>query len=81
MVVIEKKWYVNGYEIIEFFNSINLYIDKEEFRKMFYEYLVLMKVEVFVFLNKDYEVGVKFYDKIEKEVLEMVDMIINVIVK
>lgn len=30
-----EKWYANGDEIIEFLNSINPYIDKEEFRKCF----------------------------------------------
>ena len=42
------------------------HIDKEEFRKMFYEHLALTKAEALAFLNKDYEAGVKLYDKIEK---------------
>ena len=62
-----EKWYANGDEIIEFLNSINPYIDKEEFRKMFYEHLALTKAEALAFLNKDYEAGVKLYDKIEKK--------------
>ena len=78
---IEKKWYANGDEIVAFLTSINPYIDKEEFRKMFYEHLSLTKAEALAFLNKDYEAGVKLYDKIEKEALEMSDMITNAIVK
>lgn len=78
---IEKKWYANGDEIVAFLTSINPYIDKEEFRKMFYEHLALTKAEALAFLNKDYEAGVKLYDKVEKEALEMSDMITNVIVK
>ena len=62
-----EKWYANGDAIIEFLNSINPYIDKEEFRKMFYEHLALTKAEALAFLNKDYEAGVKLYDKIEKK--------------
>ena len=48
---------------------------------MFYEHLALTKAEALAFLNKDYEAGVKLYDKIEKEALEMADMITNAIVK
>ena len=76
-----EKWYANGDEIVAFLTSINPYIDKEEFRKMFYEHLALTKAEALAFLNKDYEAGVKLYDKVEKEALEMSDMITNVIVK
>ena len=48
---------------------------------MFYEHLALTKAEALSFLNKDYEAGVKLYDKIEKEALEMADMITDAIVK
>ncbi|MED0981130.1 acetylglutamate kinase [Bacillus paramycoides] len=78
---IEKKWYINGDEIVEFLNSINPYIEKEEFRKMFYEHLALTKAEALAILNKDYASGVKLYDKIEKEALEMADTITDAIVK
>ncbi len=78
---IEKKWYANGDEIVAFLTSINPYIDKEAFRNMFYEHLALTKAEALAFLNKDYEAGVKLYDKIEKEALEMADMITKAIVQ
>ncbi|PGV60300.1 acetylglutamate kinase [Bacillus cereus] len=78
---IEKKWYANGDEIVEFLTSINPYIEKEEFRKMFYKHLALTKAEALAFLNKDYDASVKLYDKIEKEALEMADMITDAIVK
>ena len=35
---------------------------------MFYEHLALTKAEALAFLNKDYEAGVKLYDKIEKSI-------------
>ena len=62
-----EKWYANGDEIVAFLTSINPYIDKEAFRKMFYEHLALTKAEALAFLNKDYEAGVKLYDKVEKK--------------
>ena len=80
-VAIEKKWYANGDEIVAFLTSINPHIQKEEFTQMFYEHLALTKAEALAFLNKDYEAGVKLYDKVEKEALEMSDMITNAIVK
>ncbi|KFM99684.1 acetylglutamate kinase [Bacillus clarus] len=78
---IEKKWYANGDEIVEFLNSINPYLPKEELKKMFYEHLALTKSEALAILNKDYEAGVKLYDKIEKEAIEMADAITEGIVK
>ena len=67
----EKKWYANADEIVEFLNSINPYIRKEKFRKMFYEHLALTKSEAVSILSKDYHSGVQLYDKIEKEALVM----------
>ena len=63
-----EKWYANGDAIIEFLNSINPYIDKEEFRKMFYEHLALTKAEALAFLNKDYEAGVNFTIKLKRSI-------------
>lgn len=78
---IEKEWYANADEIAKFLNNINPYIDKEELSKVFYEHLALVKAEALAILNKDYEAGVKLYDKIEKEILEIADTITNAIVK
>lgn len=79
--IAEKKWYANGDEIVEFLSSINPYIPKEEFRKMFYEHLALTKSEAVSMLQKDFQSSVHFYDKIEKEALEMADMLTEGIVK
>ncbi|WP_410982819.1 acetylglutamate kinase [Bacillus cereus] len=77
----EKKWYANADEIVEFLSSINPYLSKEEFRKMFYEHLALTKSEAVSILNKDYQSSVQLYDKIEKDALEMADMITDAIIK
>lgn len=78
---IEKKWYANGDEIATFLNKINPYINKEEFRKMFYEHLALVKAAAVTMLSKDYEKGVQVYDKNEKEVLQMSDTITEGIIQ
>ncbi|MGF9967200.1 acetylglutamate kinase [Bacillus rhizoplanae] len=79
--IAEKKWYANGDQIVEFLSSINPYIPKEKFRKMFYEHLALTKAEAVSMLKKDYQSGVQLYDKIEKEALEMADALTAGIVK
>ncbi|MEI4830154.1 acetylglutamate kinase [Bacillus sp. FJAT-53711] len=79
--IAEKKWYANGDEIVEFISSINPYIPKEKFRKMFYEHLALTKAEAVSMLKKDYQSGVQLYDKIEKEALEMADALTAGIVR
>ncbi|PDZ11703.1 acetylglutamate kinase [Bacillus pseudomycoides] len=79
--IAEKKWYANADDIVEFLSSINPYIPKEEFRKMFYEHLALTKSEAVAILSKDYQAGVQLYDKIEKEALEMADALTEGIIK
>lgn len=79
--IAEKKWYANGDEIVEFLSSINPYIPKEAFRKMFYEHLAMTKSEAVSILNKDYQSGVGWYDKIEKEALQMADALTEGIIK
>ncbi|MFD3450187.1 hypothetical protein ACFDTO_37040 [Microbacteriaceae bacterium 4G12] len=71
----EKKWYANGDEIATFLNKINPYINKEAFRKMFYEHLAMTKAEAVAMLSKDYKKSAQLYDKIEKEALQMSDTI------
>ncbi|MDM5187553.1 acetylglutamate kinase [Bacillus sp. DX4.1] len=79
--IAERKWYANADDIVEFLSSINPYIPKEEFRKMFYEHLALTKSEAVSILSKDYQSGVQLYDKIEKEALEMADALTEGIIK
>nr|WP_209971667.1 acetylglutamate kinase [Paenibacillus eucommiae] len=77
----EKRWYSNADEIVEFLSRINPYIPKEEFRKMFYEHLALTKAEAVAILSKDYKESIKLYDSIEKQALEMSDILAHAIIK
>ncbi|WP_335511541.1 LysM peptidoglycan-binding domain-containing protein [Bacillus sp. JJ722] len=78
---IEKKWYANGDEIVQFLSDLNPKLSKEAFRQMFYEHLALTKAEAVAMITKDYKTGIELYDKIEKEALQMADEISDAIVK
>lgn len=78
---IEKDWFQNGDEIVMFWNSINPYLSLDDFRKMFYEHLSLIKQGMVSMFNKDFKTGVEIFDKMETEALEMADMITKAIVK
>ena len=82
MAEIEKKWFHNGDEIATFWSgAINPYLSLEDFRKMFYEHLMLIKQGMVSMFNSDFKVGVEVFDKMETEALKMVDMITSAIVK
>ncbi|MGE7770544.1 hypothetical protein [Viridibacillus arvi] len=76
----EKEWYRNADEITSFLSSINPYINKEEFRKMFYSHLALTKNEAVTMIQKNYKLDIEIFDKIEAEALEMADMISTAII-
>lgn len=78
---IEAKWYRNADEIAEFLNRINPYIDKEAMRKMLYSHLALTKLEAVCMIQKNFELEVQVFDRIEAEALMMADMISDGIFK
>ena len=77
----EKQWYRNADEIAEFLSSINPYLEKKKYRKMFYTHLALTKQEAVYMLQKNYKADIEVFDKIEAQALEMSDMIAGGIVK
>ncbi|MGZ9584379.1 acetylglutamate kinase [Paenibacillus marinisediminis] len=78
---IEKKWYANADEIVQFLGSIMPYLDQEQFKKMFYNHLALTKSEAVSMLKKDYKTSIKLYDQIEMEALMMAEMLSDAIIK
>ncbi|MFS0691110.1 acetylglutamate kinase [Sporosarcina sp. 179-K 8C2 HS] len=72
---LEANWYRNADEIAEFLNRINPYIDREAFRKMMYSHLALLKLEVVCMIQRNFELEVQVFDRIEAEALMMADMI------
>ncbi|MFE0508185.1 acetylglutamate kinase [Peribacillus butanolivorans] len=77
----ERSWYANGEEIAEFLNTINPFISKKGFKKMFFEHLSLTTSEAVLILQGDYQSSIAVFDKIEAEALQMADTITAGIVK
>jgi hypothetical protein len=78
---IERDWYRNADEIVEFLSSANPYISKEELKSMFYEHLALTKLEAVCMIIENFELEVEVYDRIESAALEMSDMISDAIIR
>ena len=77
----EKEWYANADKIVDFLGSINPYIDKNEFRNMFYNHLKLTEEEAVERLNKEYQKDIETYDRIEEQALDMADLMSEAIIK
>ncbi len=70
----EKRWYANADEIADFLSRINPYWSKDDWKSMLYKHLAQTKSEAVAMLNKDYTESINLYDEIEKQGLEMADM-------
>lgn len=70
----EKRWYANADEIAAFLGSINPYWSEQQWRTMLYEHLALTKAEAVNMLTGKYEDGITVFDQIEKQALEMADV-------
>lgn len=70
----ERDWYANADEIAVFLGNINPYWSEESWKAMMHRHLELIKAEAVYILTKNYEEGIAVYDEIEKQTLEMADM-------
>lgn len=77
----EKRWYANADEIAAFLASINPYWSREAWNSMLDEHLRLTKTEAVLWLNKDYEKAINDLDDIEKQALDMADMMTEGIIR
>lgn len=77
----EKRWYANADEIAAFLGGINPYWSAEQWRNMLYEHLALTKSEAVNILTGKYAEGITVFDKIEKQALEMADVMIHGIIR
>lgn len=78
---IEKKWYANSDEIAAFLGSINPYWSEEAWKRMYRTHLGLVKSEAVNLLTKNYSAEPSVYDELERQALEMADMMIKGIIK
>lgn len=77
----EKQWYTNANEIAAFLAQINPYWSEQEWRRLLHMHLAMTKQEAVDYLNHDYAASVSTFDNIEREALEMADVMTNGIVK
>jgi len=78
---IERQWHRNADEIAMFLSSISPFIDKEDFRKVFYKHLSLIKQQILYIINYKFQADVSVFDKMVTEGLEMADMLSGAIRK
>lgn len=76
----EKRWYANADEIAAFLASINPYWSQDDWKSMLYEHLALTKTEAVDMLSRNYSDGISTFDEIERQALEMADVMTNGIV-
>jgi hypothetical protein len=77
----EKRWYANADEIAVLLGGINPYWSQEVWKMMLHRHLSLVKAEAVNMLTKNYEAGITVYDEIERQSLEMADLMSEGIVK
>lgn len=77
----EKQWYANADEIANFLGSINPYWSQEDWKMMMHQHLVLVKAEAVDMITQNFEAGIQVYDEIERQALEMADVMAEGIIK
>ncbi len=77
----EKQWYDNARDIAAFLASINPYWSRQEWEKMLFDHLALVKNEAVFMLTKEYQKGIDLYDEMERQAMMMADTMTEGIVK
>ncbi|HEX2938247.1 MAG TPA: LysM peptidoglycan-binding domain-containing protein [Ruminiclostridium sp.] len=77
----ERRWYSNADEIADFLAAINPFWSAEEWRSMLHEHLKMTKDEAVDFLTQEFENSITQFDDIEKEALEMADVMSNGVIR
>lgn len=77
----ERIWYANADAIAAFLGNINPYWSQENWKKMLYHHLALVKAEAVYMLTSRFENSVAVYDEIEIQALGMADVMSQGIIK
>jgi len=80
VALLQRKWLQNANQIAELLSDINNQSERE-WRNMMQEHLRLVYNEAVNYLTGNYAAGVAVYDEIEKQTLEMADMMARGIFK
>lgn len=76
-----RDWYNNAAEIAEFLSRINPYWRRSDWLAMLNEHLDLTKDEAVQIISGQYGQGISTYNRIERQALEMADVMTNGIVQ
>jgi hypothetical protein len=77
----QKRWYANAADIAEFLGRINPYWSREEWVLMMNEHLRLLTLEAAYRLSADYAANAAISDPIERQALEMADVMTQGIIR
>ena len=69
-----QRWIDNANQIAEFLGSINPNWSTEDWSAMLMEHLELLGNNIMSFVNQDYQKAVEEFDEIERQAMEMADM-------
>lgn len=77
----ERSWYDNARQIAALLGRLNPYWSQQEWEAMLFEHLMLVKSEAVDMLNKNYLAEINLYDDMEKQALQMADVMADGIIK
>ncbi len=76
-----KRWYRNAEDIAKFLASINRFWNEAQWRDLLFDHLRMTENEAVFILTGQYSKGVKEYDYIQAEALNMADVMTNGIIR
>lgn len=77
----ERIWYDNARNIAAFLASINPYWSGQEWERMLFDHLALVKDEAVFMLTGEYQKGIDLYTEMERQAMMMADVMTEGIVK
>lgn len=77
----ERLWYDNARDIVALLSSINPYWSRQEWEKMLFDHLALVKNEAVFMLTGEYQKGIDLYDEMERQAMMMANTMTEGIVK
>jgi hypothetical protein len=80
VATLQRRWFQNGDQIAKLLADINNQ-SESEWQAMWREHLELVNTEAVNYLTGNYAAGVAIYDEIERQTLEMADMMARGIFK